>query len=319
MESTAAVPFAVSRSAIAADSPPPRAQVGTFQVVRRNGAVTAFDPTKTQCRAHQSVSRGRRRLGRRLAARARARRGVTARVAAAVTRRLGEGGACHIEDIQDQVELALMRAGEHKVARAYIVIATSAPSSCDERAPGAAPRTAELRVLDAAGELVPLDRGRLTRLVTEACAGLTGVSPEPILAEALRSVFDGMAQADVATALVMSARPLIEREPAYTFVTARLLLDQLRRERSRFSGKTCGRLRRPRWRRCTRSTFATSSRAASRSSCSTRAARTSISSASVPPSSRSATSRSPISASRPSTTAICSNGTARASSCRRRS
>ncbi len=81
-----------------------------------------------------------------------------------------------------------------------------------------------------AGELVPLDRARLVRVVREACDGLPDVSAEPILAEALRSVFDGIAQADVATALIMSARPLIEREPGYSFVTARLLLDPLRRE-----------------------------------------------------------------------------------------
>ena len=230
MESTAAAPFAVSRSAIAADSPLPSARLATFQVVRRNGAVTAFDPTKISValtKAFLAVEGDAAAASRRVHERVEE---LTVRVAAAVTRRLGEGGACHIEDIQDQVELALMRAGEHKVARAYIVYRDERAKLRAARRQPQAAAPAEPRVRTAAGELVPLDRVRLTRVVTEACAGVPDVSAEPILAETLRSVFDGIAQADLATALIMSARPLIEREPGYSFVTARLLLDQLRRE-----------------------------------------------------------------------------------------
>jgi ribonucleoside-diphosphate reductase alpha chain len=235
MESIAAAPFAATRSVIAADSPPPRAGA-TFQVVRRNGAVTAFDPTKISVALTKAflavegdAAAASRRVHERVAE-------LAERVTAAVTRRLGEGGACHIEDIQDQVELALMRAGEHKVARAYIVYRDErAKQRAAQRAEPAAPPLP--RVRNAAGELVPLDRPRLERVVREACEGVPDVSPEPILAEALRSVFDGIAQSDVATALVMSARPLIEREPGYSFVTARLLLDQLRREALTFLGE----------------------------------------------------------------------------------
>jgi ribonucleoside-diphosphate reductase alpha chain len=228
LESIAAAPFAVSRPAHVPDAPP-SAALGVFHVVRRNGAVTVFDPTKigvALTKAFLAVEGDAAAASRRVHERVQE---LTARVAAAVTRRLGEGGACHIEDIQDQVELALMRAGEHKVARAYIVYRDErAKLRAAQRAePPAAP---ELRVRTAAGGLAPLDRVRLTRVVSEACDGLPDVSPEPILAEALRSVFDGIAQADVATALIMSARPLIERDPSYSFVTARLLLDLLRRE-----------------------------------------------------------------------------------------
>ena len=140
MESTAAAPFAVSRSAIAAESPPPSARVATFQVVRRNGAVTAFDPTKISValtKAFLAVEGDAAAASRRVHERVEE---LTARVAAAVTRRLGEGGACHIEDIQDQVELALMRAGEHKVARAYIVLSRRAREAARRAAPTAARR-----------------------------------------------------------------------------------------------------------------------------------------------------------------------------------
>jgi len=67
-------------------------------------------------------------------------------------------------------------------------------------------------------------------VVHEACAGTADVSPEPIIEESVRNLYDGVPEADVATALTMSARTLIEREPNYSYVAARLLLDHLRRE-----------------------------------------------------------------------------------------
>jgi ribonucleoside-diphosphate reductase alpha chain len=199
------------------------------QVIRRNGSVTQFDATKisvAMTKAFLAVEGGTAAASRRIHAQVDE---LTAQVVAAVARRLGAGRACHIEDVQDQVELALMRAGEHKVARAYILY----------REARAAERTADVvqrpsepppHVLSASGERIPLDVERLERVLAEACDGLSDVRGEPILGETLRSLYDGVPQAEVATALVMSARPLIEREPNYSFVTARLLLDVLRRE-----------------------------------------------------------------------------------------
>ena len=46
---------------------------------------------------------------------------LTKKVVAALTRRIADGDMIHIEDIQDQVELALMRDEHHKVARAYVL------------------------------------------------------------------------------------------------------------------------------------------------------------------------------------------------------
>ena len=247
MESTAAAPFAVSRSAFAADSPPPlAAAASTFQVVRRNGAVTAFDPTKINValtKAFLAVEGDAAAASRRVHERV---EDLTARVAAAVTRRLGEGGACHIEDIQDQVELALMRAGEHKVARAYIVYR-------DERAQAARGR----RARGVRDDARPAPEPRVRTQPASSCRSTASASCASCVRRAKgcptsrrsrfsrrrsRSLFDGIAQADVATALIMSARPLIEREPGYSFVTARLLLDPLRREALTFlaDGRTRG-------------------------------------------------------------------------------
>ena len=70
----------------------------------------------------------------------------------------------------------------------------------------------------------------MRRLVDEACRDLTGVDAQAILDDTCRNLFDGVREADVGQALVMSARAMIEKDPAYSQVAARLLLDLLRRE-----------------------------------------------------------------------------------------
>ncbi|MFM1890955.1 MAG: hypothetical protein RLZ44_32, partial [Pseudomonadota bacterium] len=158
---------------------------------------------------------------------------LTAQVMDALTRRHPTGGTVHIEDIQDQVELALMRSGEHKVARAYVLYREEQARKRAEDAAKAAPADREehqINVTRADGSTAPLDLARLRALVTEACNGLAETDPEKILDDTCRNLFDGVGEADVAQALVMSARTLIEKEPGYSQAAARLLLDLLRRE-----------------------------------------------------------------------------------------
>ena len=205
---------------------------GRVQVIRRNGKVTHFDPSKIMValtKAFLAVEGGSAAASSRVHDRVQE---LTEQVVVALTRRLPGGGTVHIEDIQDQVELALMRAGEHKVARDYVLYREE---RARERAHKAAaettpPETAPLNVTLADGSTRPLDLERLRRLTEEACRGLEGVDAEAILADTTRNLFDGVQESDVGQALVMSARTLIEREPAYSQVAARLLLDQMRRE-----------------------------------------------------------------------------------------
>ncbi|MBX9605439.1 MAG: ribonucleoside-diphosphate reductase subunit alpha [Gammaproteobacteria bacterium] len=205
---------------------------GDFKVIRRNGKVTGFDGNKIRValtKAFLAVE------GSAAAASTRIHQTVdelTDQIASALTRRMPAGGATHIEDIQDQVELALMRSGEHKVARAYVLYreerARERQAAQKKQAP-AAPRST-LRVTLADGSQVPLDENRLKRVVEEACQGVDGAVPETIVEEALRSLFDGVSESDVSKAVTMAGRLFIEREPNYTFVAARLLLDTARNE-----------------------------------------------------------------------------------------
>ena len=223
--SGATPPAADTTSSLAATAP------GQLRVIKRNGTVVPYEDSKISVaitKAFLAVE------GSTAAASARIHevvRNLTAQVSDTFKRRMPSGGTVHIEDIQDQVELALMRSGEHKVARSYVLYRAQ---RAEERAacqqPPAEYAQTNLQVTLEDGSRSPLDMGRLHTIVTEACEGLSGVEVDTILKEALRNLYDGVSLKDVNTSLVMTARTLVEKEPNYTYATARLLLDSLRSE-----------------------------------------------------------------------------------------
>jgi ribonucleoside-diphosphate reductase alpha chain len=210
---------------------PVPAAMPSFQVIRRNGSVTPFDASKISIavtRAFLAVEGGRAAASRRVHEVVEE---LTGQVVAALTRRGEAGRTSHIEEIQDQVELALMRGEHHKVARAYVLYREKRARERAAAKPALAMRTAAaLNVKQADGTLVPLDDARLTEIVDEACAGLSDVAAEPVLAETRRNLYDGITLDELALAPIMAARTLIEKEPNYAYVSARLLLDKLRAE-----------------------------------------------------------------------------------------
>ena len=202
-----------------------------YRVIRRDGSSVAFEQNKiavAMTKAFLAVEGGDAALSRRIRETV---EGLTAQVVEALFRRLPDGGTVHIEDIQDQVELALMRGGHHKIARAYVLYreerARERERSAEQDGRGAA---APLHVLAHDGTRRPLDLAELRARVQGACADLRDVSAEVIFNEALRNIYDGIAHKDIATVLIMGARVLIEKEPNYSHVAARLLLDSLRQE-----------------------------------------------------------------------------------------
>ena len=204
-----------------------------YKVIRRNGSVVGFEPTKisiAMTKAFIAVNGGQG------AASARVREQVTRlteNVVNALMRRQPSGGTFHIEDIQDQVELALMRAGEHNVARAYVLYREDrAKERARQREVQQAVRTPPqaINVMDA-GVVKPLDLARVTALVQSACESLGHeVSSEPILQAMQRDLYEGVPMEEVRKSLILAARALIEQDPGYSYVTARLLLHSLRLE-----------------------------------------------------------------------------------------
>ena len=158
---------------------------------------------------------------------------LTEQVIATFERRMPSGGTIHIEDIQDQVELALMRAGEHKIARDYVIYREGRAQerrAKETLSPEAQAAANGINVIQADGSLKPLDIERIRTIVAEACADLEDVSEAVIIDEALRNLYDGVSVDEVSTSLVITARTLIEQDPNYSYVAARLLLDNLRAE-----------------------------------------------------------------------------------------
>jgi ribonucleoside-diphosphate reductase alpha chain len=209
----------------------PSASLGDYKIIRRNGAVVGFEPSKISIavtKAFLAVNGGQG------AASARVRELVeqlTANVVAALVRRQPAGGTFHIEDIQDQVELSLMRSGEHDVARAYVLYRAK---RMEERAQHQAAQpvagTTQLHVIED-GQRRPLDMNQVRALIKAACVGLEkNVDADAILAETVKNLYDGVPVEELHKSAILAARALMEKDPAYSQVTARLLMHTIRKE-----------------------------------------------------------------------------------------
>jgi ribonucleoside-diphosphate reductase alpha chain len=209
-------------------------QPGQLKVIRRNGKVTPYHDTKimvAMTKAFLAVEGGNAAASSRI-------HDTVARLTRQITdtfeRRMPDGGTMHIEDIQDQVELALMRDGQHKVARAYVLYREERRKARAIEDKQAAEAQNILHVTLYNGQRQPLDINRLKTVVSEACQDLTDVNAEQIIQDTLRNLYDGIPAHEVSKALIISTRPLVEKEPNYTYVAARLLLDDLRSEALQF-------------------------------------------------------------------------------------
>lgn len=205
-------------------------QLATLQVIRRNGAAVEFNLDKISIaitKAFLAVegiqSSASQRMRDQVAV-------LTQLVGNALMRRLPTGGSIHIEDIQDQVELALMRNGNHDVARAYVLYREKRNA---ERAAEKTTTPEPIHALNVniEGKLTPLNIAELNGMVAEACLDLgEAVNPNLVVEQAVRDLYDGISFTEVYKALILSARSLIETEPGYNYVTARLQLDLIRSE-----------------------------------------------------------------------------------------
>ena len=204
--------------------------LSNYQIIRRNGAVVPFEPAKiavAMMKAFLAVH------GTQGAASASVRETVdqlTQAVVRALMRSRPGGGTFHIEDVQDQVELGLMRGSHHEVARAYVLYRERRTQERAAQKEQALPAEPVLHVIDG-GKRMVLDTARLRGLVEAACAGLNAdIQAEPILNETMRNLYDGIPMEEVHKASVLAARTLIEKEPDYTYATARLLMYSIAKE-----------------------------------------------------------------------------------------
>src|SRR5688572_25332406 len=177
---------AAGSPAISAAGQPASSALAHYQIIRRNGAVVPFEPSKiaiAMMKAFLAVH------GTQGAASASVRETVdvlTQAVVRALVRSRPGGGTFHIEDVQDQVELGLMRGGHHEIARAYVLYRERRSQERAKQGTQETPAAPLLHVLDR-GERVALDLNELKGLIESACEGLgDGISAAPIVAETMR-------------------------------------------------------------------------------------------------------------------------------------
>ena len=204
--------------------------LANYQIIRRNGSVVSFEPSKVAIAMMKAFLAVHGTQGAASASVRETVDGLTQAVTRALVRSRPGGGTFHIEDVQDQVELGLMRGGHHEIARAYVLYREKRAQERARQTTPAVSNTPTLHVIDG-GERVALDMGHLTQLIESACENLgNDVSAAPILAETLRNLYDGVPIDEVYKASILAARTLIEKDPDYTYATARLLLHTVRRE-----------------------------------------------------------------------------------------
>ena len=202
-----------------------------YHIIRRNGAVVGFEPGKMAIaltKAFLAVNGGQG------AASARVRElveNLTTQAVKALIRNRPSGGTFHIEEIQDQVELALMRSGEHEVARAYVLYREKRSQERARAGQAAAPTPQNTLNVTDNGVRRPLDLAQLRATIAEAGLNLPNViDADAILAETVKNLYDGIPVDEVFKSAILSARALVETDPSYSVVTARLLLHTIRKE-----------------------------------------------------------------------------------------
>ncbi|OEY92162.1 ribonucleoside-diphosphate reductase subunit alpha [Acinetobacter proteolyticus] len=197
---------------------------GQLQVIKRTGEIATFNAEKISVaigKAFLAVEGQQGTDSSRIHDRITQ---LTEMVMNTFNRRLPSGGTIHIEEIQDQVELALMRTGEQKVARAYVIYRDQRASARQQTGANHHPT---LQITDANGQLQPLDLDALTATIETASEGLEGIDVQAILDETVKNLYNGVKESDIATTMMMATRTRIEQEPNYTYVTARLLSSEL--------------------------------------------------------------------------------------------
>ncbi len=193
--------------------------LATIVVVKRSGEAVAFDAskitvavTKAFIEVHGSDA---------AASLSEVSSRITADVCDTIIKRGRQSVA--IEEIQDMVELALMRAQQFDVARSYIVFRAKQA----ERRMQAAGLTANpsLTVKDGDIERTLVDTD-LVHMIEPFVGGLS-VSVAEVVKQARRDVFNGCSMSDVRRAIKGAARTLIELDPDYSKLAARIITADL--------------------------------------------------------------------------------------------
>ncbi len=164
---------------------------------------------------------------------------LTEKVVAAAVQASKEGTLLHVEFIQDEIERQLMDAGFFQEAKSFILyraerarrreLGTGETTSHEELpAPHGTGQTFTVR--KESGLTYAISEEEIRKILAYACRNLEETSSEVILHESMINFYEGMTEKELHQSNILAARVKIEKEPAYSQVASRLLLDVLYRE-----------------------------------------------------------------------------------------
>ena len=189
---------------------------GKMRVIKRNGKVVSFEEEKIKVaimKAFLAVEGGSAAGSSRIHEEVDQ---MAQEIIKVFERRMPSGGTIHIEEIQDQVELQLMRNEHHKVARTYVLYREARKNE---------------RVVEKEEQGLEKNVQEVIELaVQKACDGLENVDEKLLATEIKNATYEGISEKDLAESMLMTARTMVEKEPNYSYVTARLLLNNMENE-----------------------------------------------------------------------------------------
>ncbi|MEC7840252.1 MAG: ribonucleoside-diphosphate reductase subunit alpha [Chlamydiota bacterium] len=119
-----------------------------------------------------------------------------------------------IEEIQDAIEKELMRVGHHEVAKSYILFRNNRKKSRDLKK--ALESESNHRILE------------IKKTLNRACKGINEeFSIREIIEETVSHLYDGATKEETHNALLLTVKSMIEKDPAYNRLSAKLLLNTI--------------------------------------------------------------------------------------------
>ncbi len=198
-------------------------------VIKRNGQVVTFDPHKIRGALLANALDARGHKGGSIESLSQSDRDLVSSLTDAIVERIARNAnaSVSIEDIQDQVELALMRAGDLTLARSYLLYRSERAKA---RALTQTPSTSDLLVSLEDGSSTTLDTKELVAQIQEHSSGLDVPPAADIVARALQQCYSGIPVTRVHDALLMAVRERMEMFPDASWLAARMLIADILRE-----------------------------------------------------------------------------------------
>jgi len=210
----------------------------SLNVVRRDGSISSFksdkisDAIKKAFLAQTKIRNNKNKEKEQEDSIHKTVEGLTHKVVSALTRRIADGDMIHIEDIQDQVELGLMRDEHHKVARAYVLYREQRAASryhTKKLKEQVGAKASSMAVTKRNGEKEPISLDKITNRVSVLSTGLN-IDPIVVVQKAVPGLYNEITSTEIDTYLAETAASLTVEHPDYSYLAGRIKANSLHKD-----------------------------------------------------------------------------------------